>query len=286
MTPKKRILSVVLTLALGLGVWTLAFTYQTADFAEGDVLSASELNTLLNDNFQAASDAVDDLDAAKVDRDGDAMTGRLDISAVAQTSGDTGDPTTVFRVENTASDGSAAVFEGASDGNVGVVSVKQNGAAPALSLKANGGGPLIAAGDAVGLTFAVDADGSIRVGDMGAGGTDAPTLHLDAAAGTVTNDVGSGLPLAFGQVASDGSLRTGASTTNVTASQEAGPHYRISIDGESYSYDDYVTTVTPVGSVAYAETGSVSGDLLVFLYDESGAEVAADFNFVTYKPGD
>lgn len=284
MTPKKRILAVVLTLALGMGVWTLAFTYQTASFADGDVLSASQLNTLLNDNFQAASDAVDAVDAAKVDRAGDTMSGRLNVDAAATSSG-TGDPTTTFRVDNTGSDGSAAVFHADNGSDNGVVSIKQDGAGPALSLKSNGGGPLIVGAGELVVSFAVDADGSIRIGDMGTDGTGDPTLHLDATDGTITNAVGSGLPLAFGTVTSGGSVEAG-STSNWTVTQEAGPIYRIAIDGASYLYSDYATTVTPIGSAARTATaGSQGGDLLVRIFDENGNQVAEDFTFVTYEPG-
>lgn len=254
MTPSKRLLAVVLTFALGLGVWTLAFTFQSATFADGDVLSATELNALLNDNFQAASDAVD----TKVDLAGDAMTGPLAVEADATTSADS----VVFHAENTAATGTTGLFGATSDDTA--VAILQEGAGPVLTLKTTGTGPLIAASG-----FLVTADGNVEI------------------AGNITNSVGSGLPVAFGRVTAAGDVAPNASTTNWSVTQEAGPRYRISIDDEAYIIHDYVTTVTPAGGTArIATTDSLSGDLLVYVFDSAGAQIANSFAFTTFKPGD
>lgn len=254
MIPKKRLLTVALILAMGLGVWTLAFTFQSATFADGDVLSAAALNSLLNDNFQAASDAVDE----KVDRAGDTVTGPLVVDADATASADS----TVFSVQNSAATGLAAVFNGTSDD--ATVGILQEGDGPALALKTSGTGPLIAAPG-----FVVQADGNVEI------------------AGNVTNGVGSGLPLAFGYVQAGGTLDADGSTSNVSATYNAGlTRYEISIDGESYFHGDYATVVTPIGSAPrFASTGSVGGDLTVYISDSTGTAVQSAFTFAVFKPG-
>ena len=275
---KNRVRTLVMTLALGLGVWTLAFTYQDADFQEGDVLSAAELNNLLNDNFDAAATAVGDLDARvdtaendidalesamddKIDRGGDALTGQYTLRGdAADVSGEGQDAVFYVANERTGSDtGVAALFSGNSGDDDGVVSIKNAGDGPVLTLK-SGGGPLIAGASGGEVTFAVNADG------------------------TVTNAVGSGLPLAFGGVATDGSIRSGTDNWEVTAS---GNEYRISIDDESYHLADYTTVVTPnTTGVVSARTSSVSGDLLVQLFDADGTQTTGAFHFVTYVVSD
>ena len=63
MNRPKSLLTTVLVLALGLGVWTLAVTFTPANFEDGEVVSASELNDVINSNFDAAKEAIDGLDA-------------------------------------------------------------------------------------------------------------------------------------------------------------------------------------------------------------------------------
>ena len=60
--------------------------------------------------------------------------------------------------------------------------------------------------------------------------------------------------------------------------------YEITISGESYFYNDYVTVVTPSGGAYIATTSSVSGKLIVYIYNLSGTKIQADFQFITYKP--
>lgn len=254
MIPKKRLVTVILTLALGLGVWTLAFTFQSATFADGDVLSASELNSLLNDNFQGASDAVDE----KVDRAGDTVTGPFVVDADATTSPDS----TAFAVANSAATGLAALFQGTSDS--ATVGILQEGDGPVLALKTTGTGPLISAPG-----FVVEADGNVAIG------------------GTITNGVGSSLAIAFGHVQAGGTLDVDGTTSNVSVTYNAGlTRYEISIDGESYLSGNYATVVTPIGSAPrFASTGSVGGDLLVYISDSGGTAVQNAFTFVVFKPG-
>lgn len=284
------------TLALAFGLWTLAavsFDDTSASFADGDVLQASDLNDLfgtINDNFSDAQTQINAnesdigaLQSDKVDVAGDAMSGRLEISADAE-SPDTGDADTVFYVENTKTgSGSAAVFSSQNDGNsVGAVTVKQQGTGPAIALKSNGDGPFIAGANALNVTLVAEADGSLRLGDMGNDGAGDPTLHLDATEGTISNDVGSGLPLAFGSVAFDGSIESGTSNWSVTE-DAANTRWLIDIEGVNYTPEDFTTMVTPHGELV-ARTGADSGQLAVYLHHpDTGNRLQEPFDFVAYE---
>lgn len=286
MKARKRLLTIALTAALGLGVWTLAISFTAASFGDGDTLSAAELNTLLNDNFDAAADEFED----KFDKAGGDITGRTTISGPARSTG-TGDTSTVFRVNNSsATEGSAAVFQSNNSSTSGAVSIKQQGTGPALTLKSNGGGPLISGAGALMVTFVVEDNGSIKIGDMGPDGTGDPKLHLNAVNGTITNSVGSGLPVAFGSVRADGTKASGTSNWTVSTAP-SGTVYYINIDGESYNMDRYVTVATPRGSNAArsitANAASTGGHGVIALspVNAAGAGVSDGFFFVVYKPG-
>ena len=296
MSPPVRLLTVILSLALGLGVWAASFSYQAATFADGEVLSAAALNDLLNDNFQAASDAVDE----RVHKDGDTMSGPLVITAepvgfhlppkppegvdllreVARQGTAEDDMAALYAV-NTAPNASAAHFINADeDSFLPVLALSNPGTGPALAIKSSGTGPLI---QAQGI-FEVTATGSIRLGEPGN-----PSLVLDAEEGTITNAVGSGLPLAYGRVAADGAKVATASTTNWSSTHEVVggiPRYRISIDGVSHSHLHYATLVTPAGPAGRgARATSIGGDLLVYIYDGQGNAVDAAFFFMVFRPG-
>lgn len=291
MKRRRTLLTISMALALGLGVWTMAFTFQSASFVDGHVLEAADLNDLLNNNFSNVADALDDVADAlegKLDTSGGEITGRTDVSGAAFGEGGVSDPPTLFRVDNSSDTGSAAIFRNSSSSNEsdnGVVSIKQTGTGPALSLKAAGGGPLISGAGPGQLTFVVEADGSIKIGEGAA--SDKPKLHLDAQAGTVTNSVGSGLPVAFGSVGgADGTKRGGTSNWSVERVGEgAALQYVISIDDVSYSTADYVTVVTPNAAGRFAISSYSGSDLAVRLTDDQGAPTSGSFHFVTYRAG-
>lgn len=253
MKPSRRLPALVLTAALGLGIWGLAFTYTPAAFSDGDILSAAALNALLNDNFQAASDAV----TAKVDRDGDNMTGPLGISTA------TAGATSTFSVQNTGDSGYAALFLNTAAHTVPTVGIKNLGTGPGLYVLSENGGAFF----------------------EGHTGTLSPAISIKAD-GTIENAVGSGLPLAYGMYRLVGGKQDEASTSNWTATYEAAlTRYRISIDGADYRFDDFTTIVTPAGGAHFARTDSIGGDLLVYLYDSSGTLATGGFSFVTFAPG-
>ena len=95
------------------------------------------------------------------------------------------------------------------------------------------------------------------------------------------------IPIAYGTVKYDGSVYD-AGTGNWSASWDgSNDRMEITITGENYYYQDYTTLVTPLNtSVArMATTGSVSGKLLVYMWDAAGNKDTNgnSFSFVVYK---
>jgi len=88
-------------------------------------------------------------------------------------------------------------------------------------------------------------------------------------------------PIAYGTVIS-GDLE--ANSGNVSVSKTGTGEYSISISGHSYFYTTYTASLSLLGHVGFIEGGSVSGNLLVFTYDENGNSEDANFTFVVYKP--
>jgi hypothetical protein len=257
MKPPRRILVLVLTAAMGLGIWGLAFTYTPAAFSDGDVLSAAALNALLNDNFQAASEAV----VGKVGRAGDTMTGPLGIATA--TSGGV----STFSVENTGTSGYAALFQNTAANTAPTVGIKNLGTGPGLWVLSDNGG-----------NFFEGHTGSLS-----------PAIAIKAN-GSIENAVRSGLPLAYGRVAAAGTRVDGASTSNWTVTTDTdsgGLRYRISIAGVSINASQYsVTLGVGASSPRFATYSSVSGDLLVYLHDAAGNRVSdAPFSFAVFRPG-
>ncbi len=272
MNRSKRGMTVILTLALGLGVWAVSFTYQAATFADGDVLSAAALNALLNDNFEGVL-------ANRVDIAGDSMTGPLHISGAATAPSDGAALSTLAAV-NSGEAGSAAYFEVSNAaGSQAAVSIANAGSGPAIAIKASGTGPIISAITSKGPVFEVADTGSIKLGLKGG----QPTLVLDAVAGTVTNAVGSGLPFGFGRVFESGAA--GSGTDNWSATWNAGSgRYEVTFTDTSYSVNNFVTMVTPITSTVRSfNADSQSGKLVVTLRDAGGTAVQGQFAFTTFK---
>lgn len=289
MKPRRLIRTIAITGAVALGVWGVAVSFTTFNFSDGDTLSAAQLNSLLNDNFSAAETAITDLENGKFDAAGGTITGRTDIVAPAET---VSSLSTVLRVSNTSStNGTAAVFESNNSSTSGAVSIKQQGTGPALSLKSNGGGPLIAGAGQLNIAFVVEDTGTIKIGNMGPDGSDDPMLTLDAEAGTVTNNVGSGLPLAFGSIAADGSISSGTSNFSVST-PPSGTTYYIAIEGVSYSTSLYTAIATTAGSnnarsiTSSGATSSSGGVLALTPRNAAGTAVSDNFYFVVFGPTD
>lgn len=89
-------------------------------------------------------------------------------------------------------------------------------------------------------------------------------------------------PIAYGDVAASGALLQG--TSNLTSSL-LGSVYNITIAGETYQFQSYVTIVTPATSTVpvIATTGSGGGQLHVRLFNLAGANTTGDFHFVVFK---
>lgn len=189
MKSRKRLLTIALTAALGLGVWTLAVSFTHFSFSDGDTLSAQELNDLLNDNFDAAADAITANETAikenatatatKVNKAGDSMTGRL-------------------RIDTTSSDAT-------------------------LYLKNRGTGPILQALSGTGYGASITNAGDIHLGPFSGTSAD-PTIRLEAETGDImldgtirTNDARarSLLPVAIGNIT--GSNNPGVSANKSTA---------------------------------------------------------------------
>jgi len=93
-----------------------------------------------------------------------------------------------------------------------------------------------------------------------------------------------GGPIAYGVINVDGTVASG--TPNISSSWNGtSSRYEITISGENYVLGSYVTVVTVLSSDArMATTSSVSGNLLVFVFNSSGTAIQDNFHFVTYKP--
>ena len=94
-------------------------------------------------------------------------------------------------------------------------------------------------------------------------------------------------PIAYAALTSGGSTVLTASTPNVTSSFDSvNKRYVITIAGEAYELNHYVTLATPINSSAprFIATQSSGGKLLVKIFDLTGAAVQNAFTFVTYKP--
>ena len=238
---------VVLTIAFALTVGALA--WNTSTFSDGDVLSAAALNALLNNNFQS-------LDDEKLDLAGGDMTGPLSIT----TNSAAGDA--ALWVVGNDLDEPVGYFQSAENATAATMIVKNQGTGPTLSLFSFGTGDLI---------NAVGQSGSFTV----------------KTTGVVENQVGSGLPVAYGKVQST-AVRETASTDNVLGVTWDAVHdrYVVDIEDVNFMFNDFTTVVTPSGSnPLFATASSVGGDLLVTLFDAAGNKVQGGFSFIIFRPG-
>ena len=92
------------------------------------------------------------------------------------------------------------------------------------------------------------------------------------------------LPIAYGNIKNDGTINVG--TGNFTCVW-TGTQYEITITGENYFWESYMTMITPhAGSGAVtAVTASVSSKLIVKILNGTGSSIAGrGFQFIVYKP--
>jgi hypothetical protein len=108
-------------------------------------------------------------------------------------------------------------------------------------------------------------------------------LQVDGPAvfnGTISNPF---VPIALGFINADGTKGVGSANVS-SVWNAANLRYEITISGQSYFFNTFVTNVTPICAAHTARTSSVSGKLLIFVYNSAGTVVQCDFQFVTYKP--
>lgn len=90
-------------------------------------------------------------------------------------------------------------------------------------------------------------------------------------------------PIAKASINSDGSVENAVNVQSVTWNDSA-ERYEISISGESYYFDEYVTSVTITElDVVRSRLGSGLNRMYVYLFDQAGDQVQGKFQFVTYK---
>lgn len=128
-----------------------------------------------------------------------------------------------------------------------------------------------------------------NLGNVGIG-NNAPAQKLDVegnirVAGEVYKGSGTAnlLPICYGSIAQAGTISTGTGNFSVT---KAGTGiYDISITGETFSFSNYITSITPVSTAARSNTATSSGGALrVRIFDASGAAVDTPFHFIVFKP--
>ena len=94
------------------------------------------------------------------------------------------------------------------------------------------------------------------------------------------------MPVAYGFINSNGTKASG--TSNVSSVwNSTSSRYEITISGESYFWTSYSTNITFTSNCPYGytvRTGSVSGKLLVYVYNRTGGLAQCYFQFVTHKP--
>lgn len=100
----------------------------------------------------------------------------------------------------------------------------------------------------------------------------------------LASDVNQLVPIAHAWISSAGAKING--TANVSSTwNSVSKQYEITISGESYYQSDYVTVVSAAGAAYVPRVTSVSGRLVVVIYNLSGVAVQpAGFQFVTFKP--
>lgn len=152
-----------------------------------------------------------------------------------------------------------------------------------LVLKVNGDDILFNTNSSA-AKMTIKSDGKVGIG------TTTPSTNLEVAGDThVSGKITSGtaqvsLPIAYGAINTDGSVIS--ATSNVTSTwNESLNRYEISITGESYIAWNYATSVTVIEGVPLTvSTGSISGKLTVYIFDQNGNKIQSRFHFVVHKP--
>jgi hypothetical protein len=96
------------------------------------------------------------------------------------------------------------------------------------------------------------------------------------------------VPIAYGNVNSDGAINSGGSTSNFTVTK-SGNVFNVAIAGEDYTVLNYVTMASPIlfPQCAAPAISSSNGQLTVTFFSCSSPfplSISVPFTFVTYKP--
>ncbi|MFH1597775.1 MAG: hypothetical protein ABIB97_01705 [Patescibacteria group bacterium] len=116
---------------------------------------------------------------------------------------------------------------------------------------------------------------------------DGTITSADLANDSVTPDQingtgGANLPIAYGFCDSAGTLDGG--TSNVDCAWNASGYYEITIDNESYYFNEYVAIVTPTSDEYIFSTNSLDDNLTVYFDTHAGVTgQQSSFGFVVYK---
>lgn len=100
---------------------------------------------------------------------------------------------------------------------------------------------------------------------------------------TSKNGAANMIPIAYGNVNPGGSLTAGSN--NVSVIQTSTGVYEISITGETYSNDAFITNVSIVGSTyGFIHTDVASGNLVVMTKQVDQSPTDIQFHFTVFKP--
>jgi len=125
-----------------------------------------------------------------------------------------------------------------------------------------------------------------------------PTYHITPNGNSVLNNLelkGSltvppgtrGIPIAYACISLVGDKVCGTPNVHSTYNGTAD-HYEVTIDNETYNYEEYVTVATASDSDGFPRFAAVkanNGKLIVTIYTLAGDQVQQRFWFVTYKKG-
>lgn len=91
------------------------------------------------------------------------------------------------------------------------------------------------------------------------------------------------IPIAYGMLNADGTVSVSNTTSNITATKEGTGIYHVTIADETFTYFDFVPSLTALTEGTIASAGSVSGKMIVKLTDHNGTAVDGRVYFVIYK---
>ena len=113
--------------------------------------------------------------------------------------------------------------------------------------------------------------------------SEAEIAELAGTDGTgVQAQAGSYSPIAFAFIRRDGTVASG--TPNISCTyNSAYSRYEITISGETYVSDQYVTLVTCSSVIGKSVTDSLNDKLIIYIFDKNDRKIQSDFQFVTYK---